>query len=96
MYAVVVTFEIKPGHIDEFMPLMLENASTSLAEEDACKRFDVCTDPSRPNEVYLYELYADRAGFDTHLTASHFKAFDAKVAPMIAAKQVRTYEKVVS
>jgi quinol monooxygenase YgiN len=96
MYAVVVTFEIEPSQMDEFMSLMLDNASTSLADEAACKRFDVCSDPGSPNEVYLYELYDDRAGFDIHLASAHFKAFDAKVAPMISTKQVRTYEKVVS
>jgi quinol monooxygenase YgiN len=96
MYAVVVTFEIEPSQMDEFMSLMLENASTSLADETACKRFDVCTDPGRPNEVYLYELYDDRAGFDIHLASAHFKAFDAKVAPMIASKEVSTFSRVVS
>ena len=91
MYAVVVTFEIHPQHLAAFMPLMTQNAATSLAEEPACHRFDVWTDPARPDEVFLYELYTDRAGFDAHLQSSHFKAFDGQIADMVANKTVRTY-----
>ena len=75
---------------------MIANARTSLAEEPGCHQFDVCTDPARPDEVFLYERYTDRAAFDDHLASAHFKAFDARVAPMIAAKEVRTYHEVRS
>lgn len=96
MYAVVVTFEVKEDRIEVFMPAMVRNAQTSLAEEPGCCRFDVCTDPSRANEVFLYELYTDRAAFDAHLASDHFMAFDAHVADMIAGKTVRTYTEVAS
>lgn len=94
MFAVVVTFEIRPDKLGEFLPAMLKNAQTSLAEEPGCHRFDVCTDPARPSEVFLYELYTDRAAFDVHLASDHFRSFDAQVAGMIAAKDVRTYAEV--
>jgi len=94
-YAVVVTFEIKPDRIDEFMPLMLSNARTSRAVENGCHQFDTATDVARPSEVFLYELYEDSAAFDTHLASVHFRAFDTAVADMIAAKTVRTYTQVI-
>lgn len=96
MYAVVVSFQIIPARIDGFLPLMLENARLSLADEPGCERFDVCTDPARPYEVFLYELYQDRAAFDLHLQSDHFKSFDEKVAGMIEEKTVSTFAKVVS
>lgn len=36
MYSVVVTYEIKEDPIGAFMPAMLQNAQTSLAEEPGC------------------------------------------------------------
>lgn len=96
MYAVVVTFQINPRDWAAFMPLMTANATASLQNEDGCHRFDVCTDPTRAHEVFLYELYTDRAAFDVHLESAHFKTFDTRVAPMIAAKSVATYAKVQS
>jgi quinol monooxygenase YgiN len=95
MYAVTVTFQIKPDRLADFMPLMLSNARTSLRDEAACHQFDVAQDPAHANEVFLYEIYEDRAGFDTHLASAHFKAFDKEVAQMIQSKSLRTYEQVV-
>lgn len=94
MYAVVVTFQIKPAQMRRFLPLMIANAAASRRNEPGCHRFDVCTDPARPQEVFLYELYTDRAAFDAHLSSNHFKAFDQTVAAMIASKTIQTYEQV--
>jgi len=95
-YAVVVTFQIKPGRMEVFLPLMLDNAATSLAQEPGCQVFDVATDPVRPGEVFLYERYADRAAFDAHLAAPHFARFDAATTDMIASKDIQTFAQVTS
>ena len=42
MLIVVVEFIIDPERLAEFMPLMLNNARTSLAEEPGCHQFEVC------------------------------------------------------
>jgi quinol monooxygenase YgiN len=58
----------------------------------AAAAFDVCRS-ARPEHVFLYELYDDdRAAFDAHLAAAHFKAFDAAVKAMVASKAVHAYE----
>ncbi len=95
-FAVCVTFTLVSKHIDAFLPLMHTNAQTSLTQEKGCHRFDVLTDPVRPAEVFLYELYDDAAAFQTHLDSAHFRSFDQAVAGMIAAKDIKTYEKVTS
>lgn len=93
-YAVCVTFSLHPDRVEDFMPLMIANAQTSLAQEEGCLQFDVLTEPDRPAEVFLYELYTDRAAFDVHLGSTHFKNFDSAVGPMIAAKDIKTFTQV--
>ena len=93
MFAVVVTIEVKQGQMPAFLPAMMENARASLGEP-ACQRFDVLTDPARPDEVFLYELYDDAAGFEAHKATPHYKVFDGIVTPLIAAKTVKTYSSV--
>ncbi|KNG93304.1 putative quinol monooxygenase [Pseudaestuariivita atlantica] len=88
MYAVCVTFRVRADAVDAFLPRMLANAETSLATEAGCHQFDVCREG---NEVFLYELYADRAAFDAHLDTAHFRDFDAATADMIEEKTVKTY-----
>lgn len=89
MFVIVVDFKIRPERLAQFMPLMLENARASRETEPGCRVFDVCVDPKDKTTVFLYEVYDDRAAFDAHLATSHFKRFDAAVAPMVASKAVR-------
>ena len=96
MYAVCVMLRLKPGKQDEFMPMMLTNARTSLRTEPECHRFDVATDSADPDAVLLYELYTDRAGFDAHLASEHFQIFDRASAPLLADKTVVTFDTVTS
>lgn len=93
-FSVCVTFKIVPKYWDEFMILMNRNATTSLTMEKDCLQFDVCTESARPNEVFLYEVYASPEAFDVHLRASHFKSFDEQVSKMIEDKQIKTYSVV--
>ena len=94
MFAVVVRFKIKPEHWGQFMPLMQQNAQASVSLEPECKQFDVLTDPARPNEVLLYEIYTNAEAFQTHLKTPHFIAFDKQVSDMIDDKIVETYAEV--
>ena len=91
MYVVCVTFEIASGKMVDFMPIMRKQAANSVELESGCHQFDVCTDPEHPNEVFLYELYDDRAAFDAHLESEHFRSFDAIVSKMVLSKSVRTW-----
>ena len=94
MYVVTVEFDIHPPHFAAFLPLMRDNARASIGNEPGCRQFDVCTDPTRPASVFLYELYDDRAAFDAHLASAHFKRFEAAVREMVAEKRVRTLRRV--
>lgn len=96
MFAVCVKFQISENQMADFMPLMIANAQASLTQEQGCHRFDVLTDPARPGEVFLYELYQNAAAFDAHLATGHFKSFDANTAGMIKTKDIATYADVAS
>ncbi|NQZ31444.1 MAG: antibiotic biosynthesis monooxygenase [Oceanospirillaceae bacterium] len=95
MFAVVVNFTLKAESQNEFMQLILANATTSLESEANCHQFDVCSTIDRPNEVFLYELYADGIAFDTHLASEHFKRFASETEHMVQAKEIRLYPSVV-
>ena len=94
MYAVCVTLQVKAGVLDTFMPLMQKQAQNSLEKEEACRRFDICTNPENPDEVFLYEVYEDASAFQVHLATVHFKVFDTAVQPLLAGKTVNTYSLV--
>lgn len=87
-FAVTVTFRLDPDRMDDFLPLLRDNARASVAEEPGCLRFDVCRPEGTEDEVFLYELYRDRAAFEEHLASAHFREFDAATRDMVAGKRV--------
>jgi len=94
MYAVCVTFHIRPDAVDQVLTRMHQQANDSLSKETDCYRFDVCSDVGRPGVVFLYELYKDRKAFDAHSHSDHFLSFDAEVAPLTLKKAVCTFQDV--
>ena len=96
MYVITVEFVVHAAQAAAFHAAVLDNATHSREREAACRRFDVCTslgdDATEHRTFFLYELYDDRAGFDAHLAADHFKAFDAEVAPWVERKTVRSWQ----
>lgn len=90
-FAITVEFRLKPGLLDVFRPLMLENASTSLRVEPGCRRFEVLIPAAATDRVFLYEVYDDRAAFEAHLQTTHFKSFDTAVKDMIAERAIHEF-----
>lgn len=94
MFVVTVRFAVEPGKTEEFLPLMLGNARTSLSDEPGCQRFDVCQHPETPGEVFLYEIYDDVDAFETHKTTPHYIDFSRATEALVTSKAVQTYRLV--
>ena len=92
MYVVTVTFRAVLDKAEDFLNAMRENARASIEREPGCLRFDVCTSPDDPSQVFLYEIYTDRAAFDAHLAAPHYLEFNELVADWTAEKIVQSFE----
>jgi (4S)-4-hydroxy-5-phosphonooxypentane-2,3-dione isomerase len=91
--ALTVTFTLHPGRLDDFLPLMLANARTSLEAERGCRVFEVALpEGGMPDTVFLWEIYDDRAAFDAHLNSRHFRDFNLATASMVRAKTVNFYK----
>ena len=96
MYAITVSFELKPGTQDRFMPRMIENAERSRSRKPGCVVFDVCIDPATRDYVFPYEVYRDRAAFDAHVASDHFKIFDQHTREFVERKNVAVLTRVSS
>ena len=87
--AILVEFTVKPGAVARFRELITANAARSLAEEPACRRFDVLSPGDEPGRVVLYEVYDDDRAFDLHLDTPHYRSFAAAAEPLIATRSIR-------
>ena len=93
MYVITVLFSIKPEHTLKFLPAIVANARTSVAEESGCRQFDVCVSDRDSNDVFLYEVYDSKAAFDAHLASAHFRQFNESTAAWVSGKVIQAFEK---
>ena len=62
-YTVMVTVDVRPDRIDEFLAGITTNAIASLRDEPGCLAFDVHRDLHTPTRFYFYEIYTDENAF---------------------------------
>lgn len=94
MYIVTVEFAVVDAQVAAFREAVVANAQASRERESGCRCFDVCLVADDPAQIFLYEVYDDRAAFDKHLASAHFQSFDALVASWIREKSVRVYRRI--
>ena len=75
MYVVAVIFEIHPGHMDDFLPLMRQQAQNSLTLEADCHQFDVSISDDRVlmGDVAPYGSVVRGHAFAYHLDSGELR-----------------------
>jgi autoinducer 2-degrading protein len=93
VYTVIVSLQVKPDMVAQFLEVMGENARASRRDEPGCLRFDVHRDNNDPNHFILYELYADERAFaEDHHAAPHYEKWRAGSAELLEPNgQVNTF-----
>ena len=89
-FALVVTVEIKPDRIQDFLKVIEEDAVCSREKESGgCLRFDVLRDRSDPNKFVFYEVYQDDDAAARHKDMPHFKLWsDFKASGGVVSQSV--------
>ena len=81
--AIIGTYEIVPGRMDEFLPLLLAHRNRCLEDEPGTIRFDVLRRQNVEDQVMLYEVYTDDAAFQVHWNGPHVARMRAEATSMI-------------
>jgi len=80
MFALMVRFELRPEHAEQFDQLV-ERTLAGIADEPGTLVYLTHERTGKPNERVFYEAYADRAAFEAHEAYPHTRRFlDERVA----------------
>ena len=91
MIALIVTLDVHPERLPQFLAAIEENAARSFNDEAGCRYFDVTQDTQNPLHFVFYELYDDEAAVQAHRKAPHFAKWrEAADACVVPGSQVNT------
>ena len=88
MQILVVSIDVKPEHVDEFIAEMLANARGTRAEPGNL-RYDVLRALDDPNHFTLYEVYESAEAMAAHREAPHYKRWQAAVEAWMVRPRTR-------
>jgi len=92
MIALIVTLEVHPDRLAQFLAAIEENAARSFNDEPGCRYFDVTQDTKNPTHFIFYELYDDDAAIEAHRKAPHFAKWrEAADVCVVKASQMNTF-----
>lgn len=75
MISLLVTLEIEPSRVDEFVRYIKEEAADARTKEPGCSRFEISRSVDKSNVFTLTEAYDDLAALETHRQTPHFLLF---------------------
>ncbi len=90
---IIATITPKPEHAVD-VEKQLRHMVEVTRKEPGNHRYDLFRESAPSGSVlHLYEIYEDRAAFDSHLASDHFQTFRATVADWLAEPpQVRVLD----
>ena len=84
----VVDFTVKSGAKTQFLDIIREHASRTLANEEGCLQFEVCEPVEGGNRVFLYEMYADDAAFEVHKASPTLARTRERYADIVESRDI--------
>ena len=87
----VVDFTVKPGAKAQFLDIIRDHASRTLANEEGCLQFEVCDPVEGGNRVFLYEMYADDAAFEVHKGSPTLARTRERYADIVESRDIHVY-----
>ena len=86
--AVVVRYKVKPGKMDEFLPILRRHVADTKAGEGGCLQFDILRPHDEEGFVHLYEVYADEAAFRSHNASAALATYKSRTAPLLDERSI--------
>lgn len=83
-FALIATVEIAPGRRDEFVPLLMAHRARCLKDEPGTVQFEVLLPQDDTTKVMIYEVYRDKAAFDTHSSGPSLARLRQEASGMMA------------
>jgi quinol monooxygenase YgiN len=94
-YVVAAKWRAHPGKADRLLEVIQEMTPASRAEP-GCVFYQAQRSEEDPNLFFLYEQYADQAGYEAHMETEHFTRLvkQEAIPDLLAAREREFYSTV--
>jgi quinol monooxygenase YgiN len=79
----IAEIEIDPAQLDAYTTALKEEISTSIRLEPGVLTLYAVSIKDHPNQIRLFEHYADQAAYEAHLQSKHFRKYKSGTQGMV-------------
>ena len=79
----IAEIEVYPEMLDEYMEFAKEVGTVSTSVEPGVLTLFSMQDKTDPYKIYILEIYADQAAYQSHIQTPHFKKYKEGTAKMV-------------
>jgi len=90
----IAKIELLPGHFEEYLDLLREEASASMELEAGVICIYPMYEKENPSMIRLLEIYADREAYESHLKTPHFLKYKNGTLHMIKSLELLDMEAI--
>jgi quinol monooxygenase YgiN len=79
----IAELKIDPAQLDAYRAALKEEIAASISVEPGVLTLLAVSVKDQPNQIRIFETYADRAAYEAHLQTSHFKKYKSETQGMV-------------
>jgi quinol monooxygenase YgiN len=87
--------EIDPVLLDAYKAALREEIKASIRKEPGVLTLYAVSVKDHPNQIRLFEMYANAAAYQAHLASEHFKKYKSETAGMVKSLKLIETEPVL-
>ena len=87
--------EVEPSMLDEYLAFAKEVGTVSTSVEPGVLTLFSMQDKADPCKIYILEIYADQAAYQSHIQTPHFKKYKDGTAKMVKSLKLIDTEPLV-
>ena len=79
----IAELDIDPAQLDAYTTALKDEISTSIAVEPGVLTLYTVAVKDHPNQIRIFERYADQGAYERHIQSSHFKKYKRETQTMV-------------
>jgi quinol monooxygenase YgiN len=79
----IAELEVDPGQLEAYKLALKEEIETSIRVEPGVLTLYAVSLKEHPEQIRLFETYADLAAYEAHLQSPHFKTYKGRTRQMV-------------
>jgi len=84
----IAKIKVDPAQLDSYRSALNEQMNAAIKEESGVLSYYAVADKQHPENITIFEIYADTVAYQRHIGSAHFKKYKEAVKNMVTSLEL--------